>query len=454
MRAPGPSLLLLAALLALPARPGEAEENPDRILFHDGDRLSGRLEGGSPGTGILWRHGEGSPPIVFRYGAVSEIRLGARPAASPAAQGRFRFANGDVAEGRLVELGPGHGVLETPEGSRLRFGRGGWQWAVFDRPPGRTVFSGPRGLEGWTRSEVELEDSPSGHWEYANGYFYASDTASIARDIRMPDRARVEFEYHWQGIPNLALALYTDSLGPISLGDLAGQPAFSKFYSVQFLYNYANILPVDQAVPLQRLGLGQIQIPSFLSERSARVDLRIDLSASSIALIMDGELIKTWTDPAGSGNMGTGIRLVHQGHGSSVAVGRLRVSEWDGKFETAPRLRPAGAGDLATLHTGESHAGRILSLAEGTLRLEAADGSPASLPLEDVAKIELAGVPGSPSPGPDGEPAALARSVSGLGLMRLELRSIGEGRLQGTSPNFGEVDLPLEAFGSLQLSPR
>ena len=450
----------------IPARPGSlllllllpslvAEDHRDRILLLGGDRLSGRLVEAAPEEGVRWRHHADHPPVLFRYPAVGSIELEERNEEAPwePRQGLLRFSNGDEIEGVLVAMTETGASLRTGDGSTLDFPRDRCQWMVFDRKPTPSLYSGPEGLAGWTRGDVSIDDLDSGHFEYTRGHFHAAKAASIARDLQLPDRARIEFVMHWRGIPNLALALYTDSLQPINLGDLAGEPAFKSFYSVQFLHNYANILVIEQDAPLQRLGLGQIQVPAFRNERSAHIDLRIDKSRASISLLVDGDLIKTWTDPKGFTAGGTGIRLVHQGGGSALAIGRLRLSPWDGEIGTPPTLRSMAEDDLVTLHDRQHLPGRVLSLRDGVLLLDRGEEAPHGIPLEEVARIEFAGVADPGVPEPSGA-RVLVGHLARRGSVRLELSRIGEGRLQGTSPNFGAVDLPVRSFKLLEFNPR
>ena len=443
-----------AALLCLAAPSGRAQaQYRDVLHLHNGDVLAGTLQSILPEEGVLWQYDPDFPSVQFRYEAVRKIQLQpVMPPVEPESfQGLFRLADGDELVGRLQELNADQVTMQTRYGGQLIFHRNRWQWVLFDDEPVESVFSGPKGLEGWTRSDVSVQHLESGKWLYRDQAFYAHKAASIARDVKLPDVARIRFDFQWKGIPNLALALYTDYLHPVNLGDLAAEPKFGGFYSLQFLHNYANVLVVEQNAQLQRLGLGQIQVPAFVGKNRASIDIRVNKPQASLALLVDGKLVKIWVDNNGFSGEGTGIRLVHQGMGSSIRVSQLRIEPWNGQLEQPPAIRAKETSDALTRRDGERREGEIQTIRDGKVQL-ASDQEPVELPLADIRKIEFGGIPNRPVR-PQADELTVTAKFAGRGLIRLNLRELREGRLQGDSPNYGLLDLDLRTFEELLFGP-
>ena len=109
----------------------------------------------------------------------------------------------------------------------------------------------------------------SGQWTYRNGAFYAGKTASIARDLKLPDVAEIQFDLAWKGALNLAIALYTDSLLPILLTAKDQAPDFGGFYSLR-LHNATEALICGRSKNWSLIRqLGQLLYPVPQQQRPA-----------------------------------------------------------------------------------------------------------------------------------------------------------------------------------------
>src|SRR5207302_1707062 len=70
------------------------------------------------------------------------------------------------------------------------------------------IYSGPVGIEGW-----QQEPANPSPWSCINGALYSNAVGSIGRDVRLPDVARIEFDWSWKtNNPQLQLSIYTDQL--------------------------------------------------------------------------------------------------------------------------------------------------------------------------------------------------------------------------------------------------
>lgn len=423
----------------------------DILRLENGDQLAGHLISASPTNGVTWQHGPTVPASRFHYESVVTIDLeSAERSLEPSwSRSLLHLSNGDQLTGRLLEITETDAALESWYGGVLRLPRNRWQWIVFEDVPEEPLYAGPVGLEGWTVGDVSMARVQSGDWVYHENAFYATKAASIARNLDLPERSQIEFDLHWKGTLNLAFALYTDYLHPVSLANKDTEPDFGGFYSLQLNSYFANVLMVKQGIPLQYLG--QVQTPAFAKKRKAHIDIRVDKAADSIALLVDGQLIKQWVDKTGFAGEGTGVRMVHQGQGA-IRFANFRVLPWNGQFDEAPSVRSTAEEDLVTLRNGDKLIGDVLAVQSDTIRMSLIGGE-TEMPLKAVKKIEFAGVA-------DLKPKAISFTnrvsgrFAGLGSIDVDLESIENNRLKGFSQNFGTVDLDLRAFDRLSFGER
>lgn len=384
--------LLLAACLARAAE--EASKKApvrDSLLFKNGDVLHGVLSAIEPEAGVQLNRPDAPQPLFFTPELLSEIQLSARPNAptNAANQCVVRLINDDQLQGTLLSYDGEKLLLDTWYAGRLTLSNK-WIAMILPQTAARQiVFEGPAGLEGWTMGNVNnpiLTDT--GQWMYRNGALYAVKSASIARDVKLPDMASLSFDMEWRGFFHVAIALYTEYLQPVNLANKETEPKFGGFYSLQINPFSANLLPVKQNDPLKYLGQATLQT-SLAQKSSAHIDLRINKAKRIIALMIDGVLVKQWIDPDDFAGSGTAIRFVHQGQGA-VKLTNIRVTDWDGQFEDVPILTPNKTQDISRLRNGDRILGVVKSIEDGKMNVTGA-GTPLQIPLSRVKQIELAG---------------------------------------------------------------
>ena len=199
----------------------------------------------------------------------------------------------------------------------------------------------------------------AGQWVYRNGAFYANKPASLARDIGLPDVAEIEFDLTWKGALNLAIALYTDSLQPILLSSKDNGPDFGGFYSLRIQSVFMQLMRIKKHEALGQSSLGDLVVPSLSQSNRVHMDLRVSKPRHSIAMFIDGALIKQWIDPNGFAGEGKGVRFVQNPPGGAVKISNLRVSHWDGVFEDTRPAEVDPSRDTAWLSDGSAVAGTI-----------------------------------------------------------------------------------------------
>ncbi len=441
--------LLVAALLAwLPPLGGAVAAGPvnDGIYFANGDRLRGELITFDPEKGLLWRHPDAAKEMTARTASVMKVRLGERAGntTKPAFPVLVRLINQDELEGSLVAVLDDKIILQTWYAGELGIPRSSIESIVPQSPRPGLLFEGPTGLEGWTQGKPPIPDAEPSGWVYHQGAFLATQSASIARDFKLPNLVDIQFDVAWKGFFNLAIALYADSLFPINLAQKENAPDFGGFYSLQLNNNSVNILVVSKQRPITSLGAAFMPLAN--TKNSMHVAIRVNKPDQTINLLIDGALVKQWKEPTEFAGTGTILRFVNQ-TASIMKLSNLTVAEWDGRMDATTNKAPDPKSDFVLLMNNDTVAGRLQKFADGKLTVESPLG-PLAIPLLRVAQVRLA-----ETARPAGAAAAHTPQAFFVtrGRVTVAIERVEQGQLVGKSPLFGPVKITLGALKLLQL---
>lgn len=421
---------------------------PDCIYFRNGDLLYGKLASIDPQSAVRWTRSDAPQSIEFKPDAISHIDFPPRhTAASRAASScKIVFGNGDSLEGDLVSAANATITLDTWYAGRLSIPRRAMQSLAFT-PRDPAVFDGITGLDGWTEGgAAKAFEGEAGDWVYRNGAFYTDKPASIARDLKLPGMADIQFDLAWKGGLNLAVALYTDSLQPILLTSKESGPDFGGFYSLRFFSSMITLMPIRKNDPLR--SLGEIIIPALQLKTHAHIDLRVNKPEGKIALFFDDSLVKEWTDPAGFVGEGTGLRFV-ENPGGSLKLSNLRVTKWNGLLEADLGNAPELTHDLLTMETGSRLSGTVGDIANGQISLTTTNG-PLEVPMVKAASIEFAHAPADVG---RLEGTVVRAMFARGGAISCQLVSWSAEGVVLASPEFGRARFNPEVFSRLQFVP-
>jgi hypothetical protein len=418
----------------------------DTLLFRNGDLLYGKLDSIDPQHAIRWRHSDVEELIEFRPENISEIQFSPVPGAvrGPGELSRLQLQNGDELEGSIASFDRDNVLLQTWYAGQVTIPRDWVKLIVPVLPEGATLFNGPSGLDGWTMGKAVSALGDAGQWHYRSGAFYATNAASIARDVNLPDVGIIEFDLNWQGLFQMAIALYTDYLHPINLVNKETEPDFGGFYSLQLNSFSANLLVVKKDDPLRYLG--QVSVPGFNQKNSARIEIRASKPKRSVALLVDGHLVKQWIDSEGFAGEGTCIRMVHQGQGK-VRMSNIRVAEWDGHFDDTPPAQFSHKQDLAKLRNGDKVSGHLQTIKDGKLVI-ALEQSMLEIPLSRVKQVEMAAKPAESALPPKNFVRAFFKRG---GFVTFELDSWENNRVSGVSAKLGPISIDSAAFSRVEV---
>lgn len=421
----------------------------DSLLFLNGDILLGELESIRGDKIVTWRRGDVAEPIEFSGTNLFEIHFSpVKQTILSATNGcRVALRNGDLLEGKLLQFDSKQLVLDTSFAGKLTFPR-----EVIERieplpPEHEPVFSGPTGLDGWIMGKVNaFAAGEAGQWKYTNGAFYATRAASIARDLKLPDVARIEFDLAWKGVLQSAIALYTGYMQPVNLQTKDAGPDFGGFYSLQINSFVSALMRVKKDEPLKYME-GQVPIPAFSQKNQAHIELLVSKPKHSVALLVDGALVKEWVDKEGFAGTGTGMRFVHQGQGA-VKLSNLRIAEWNGKMRSKSTDTPAGEEDVARLLNGDKVSGKLEIFRDGKLLFSTPNGKLA-IPFERISESFL----GGKSTQATDEPENVRAFFHDGGRISFHVERWDAKGILAESPNFGRATFAPESFERAQLNP-
>mgnify|MGYP003575036949 CR=1 FL=1 len=441
-------VLFPAILLAAQDTPDKTSEKVgrDSILFRNGDMLYGALQSIDRENGISWHRPDAIIPFTFSTEMVSQLEFAGLDRAMPSASSnlcQIQLVNGDEFQAGLIAYDGETLTVETWFGGTLQFPKNTVALIAPLGMPKPRLFAGPVGVEGWTMGKINVGALvDTGQWVYQDGAFFALKSASIARDLDLPDTASIQFKLEWRGFFHIAIALYTQHLHPINLANKETEPEFGGFYSLQLNPFSANLLPVKQHEPLRYLGQASLQ--ALAQTNAANIDIRVSKSKKLIALLINGVLIRQWVDEDFAGS-GTAVRFVHQGQGA-VKLSDIRVTGWDGQFEEPISLTPNKSQDLARLKNGDRVIGTVQQIRDGKMTIQASNTT-LDIPITRVKQVEIA----SDSPAiPKITPQTVrAFFNSGLGSLTFDLDKWTEEELGATSKNFGTATFKPDAFSRI-----
>ena len=452
----------LAAFL-LAALPLRAQPATDVFQFLDGSTLHGSLAGIDPEKGIRWQHPASAAPLEFLPRNAHLIRFSQAappPALSPAQQTcRFRFVNGDELTGNLLALDATHIELETWFAGKVRAPRAGVQSLAFLARGFTTLYDGPDNLDGWNAGPTPTA------WQLHDGVLTASANAFLGRDLKLPAQSRIEFELGSAGAINLYVSLYTDAVARFNFA--------SSGYQFNLGLGYANLMRGQGQLGMQHLGQAQIPMPP--PGKRMKVEIRSDLVAGSLALLVDGNVVQQWTDPnpakpaepvlapdlpptvadavrdaaraRGPVLPGTGLSFFAMNGG--IQLSALKVTAWDGRPIEPELVSTNLTGHLVRLANQDRALGTVEAIHDGRLVLVAATGR-LEIPLARVTQMILASAAAPPTNRLAGELHARLSSGETVALTRPHWNGT---RLAGVSTHFGPLQLETRWVRSLRFNP-
>lgn len=438
--------------MAVPVPPGAVGEPPaalvpaqaaaapgsDVLQFLNGDALHGELMGiGLSSNRVTWKHRGVAQPVDFDAAGVSEIRLAARAVEGRRpARGMVWLTNGDQFDGDIVSLDGTNLVLDTWYAGRLTVRRAMVARIAPQQTSSAVVYEGPKSLDEWSsRGGVRNKT-----WEFRNGGLYPVVPVPLGRIIEnMPDTVRIDFDVAWRS-RNPYFSFWFFHTNP-------DEPQGDAYYMTIMAGRRVELNRMRSNSGSQNLGSADIAQNAEDAAGKSRFSILADRTKGTIALLIDGTLVREWKDSKDFKAGGKALTFMPQSQ-RDLRFSNIRVSAWNGQVPQKQEAATVKEEDCVTLLNGDSLSGQILGIAGGQVKMKTSYAT-LDIPVARVSETTLA--PGSSARARRRNGDVRARFADG-GSVTMMLVRLGEGRIAGTSENWGEAQMPVSAFQSLELN--
>lgn len=433
------ALVLGSALpppLAQRSEPEAARSVSGGLLeFTDGSILHGRMASIDPATGLQWRHDASAQPLRLGPKHLSNIQFNTATAPLPEflPTARFYFRNGDEILGNLDSMTTSDASITSWFGGSLQCRRSSLGAVLLSNKGYRLLYEGPGNTEGWRTGR-----NPKS-WQLKDLGFEAQAADLLGRDFGLKGSSVIEFDLAWAGTFSMSITLYAQVIDRFD---------YSTSAYVMYLGSAAISLQRVQAGAGASL-LGQVQLPDFIRNRRARIEIRCNREEGTITLVIDGAVVQRWRDNAGWVANGPGLVFFSQVEPRGLRISNIRVAEWDGRFDAEMLSTAPKELDVLLLANRDKVFGRIEKIEEGKIHIESRQ-TKLTVPMQRVNYIRFR--EDDPTPDPAKTPWLVRAAFPGGEGISFQLSKWEEGFVTGSSPLFGEVSFKAGLVRSLRFN--
>ena len=403
---------------------------PDVLTFLNGDRLQGKLVGIDAEGTILWTYPEAKAPLQFLSKNAEKIVISGGAPAKTEHAFTIKLLNGNQFPADIVSLDGEKLVVTTWYGGQMTVVRKMIDYIV-PRQKSSLLFEGPTSMEGWASGRGNGKT-----WQYKDGALTNSKQGIIGRDLKLPAKAKLDFDVAWTGNFSLLVSLYVPSVENYS----------NNCYMLQLNSGYI-YLNRNSSRGGQN-NLGQVQIEEMNRKNKAHIALRMNKEQKTIALLMDGALVKQWKDPGEFAGTGTGICFYAQGQGT-IKISAIEMSEWDGRMDELGSDASVGLEqDTVSMLNKDKVSGKLNKIENKNLSFASSFAS-LDIPLDRVGRIDFAGDKKNTE---KADAREIKLNMVGAGNISIRLEKMTKDKAIGTSQSLGKLDLRPEAFRQIDFN--
>lgn len=352
---------------------------------------------------------------------------------------RIELYNGDILPVRITSMDAGLINVESPVLGTLAIPRDTVSSLQLGIVPKKVVYSGPKGIEGWSR-----DGSGAQAWDYEDGGFLATGQGALMRDVELPRKFILKFTFGWQNQPNFQFCFAHPPMA---------QGARHDRYIAEFSGSGFGVFRETtnrMRTPIILLA----RSPEQIAKRSMEVEIRVDRTRGLLELHIDGELEGRYTDPIEPIPEGTCVSIVSNApRESGQNVRNIMILDWDDRGDRhRSEERGDGKADSLIGRYGERFGGKLEGIrANGgsTVYVFKSDfqKDPLELPEEEVSTLFLGGQ-GKPSK--SGTTGGLILGLRGQGSMRVSSCVIEGDSVKVEHPLLGSLKFGREGISSLE----
>ncbi len=414
-----------------------AAEGADKLTLINGDSLHGTLLSIDPSEyGLRWQHASATAPIDFGLKAIAQVKLAPRetPRRRPN-DARVRLTNDDLIDGQIVHLTDTELALDTWYSGRVVVRRPMLKSMAPNASSSPDIYSGPTDFDSWTTHQSGRQA-----WHLKKGALYAATSYAIGRTIeKMPDMANIQFDAAWTyQYPSFYFSFFSDNLTSYSGNCYALR---IRSTSVRF-YRYSS----NQGSH----SMASIDVPELAKTKQATFTILADRKNRAFTLLVNGRMVKQWTDTGASPGPGKGI-VFDPDSETPMKFQNISITEWDGevpKQGAAPQVE--SEEDVIQFVNEDKVSGHLASIANGNATFKTSYAS-LDVPLARAVRIDMSSKTAERARR-NGSDIRAHFAGANAGIVTVGLERILEQSVKGQSENFGPIQMPLAAFGLLEFN--
>lgn len=417
--------ILLFASIVVPAA-------ADLVTLSDGGRLTGSVTALDGDT--LTLDSPLSPdPVRLRAGGISQVRFDEQETTTATHDARLILTNGDRLPCDLTAISPESVRVSTGFAGELEIARASIATLQLGIRPRRVLYSGPRSLKDWNISEG---------WQLDAGALVSNGRGSISRALEpMPKTFSIQFDLVWREPPNFQFYFCSPS-------EIPGGGKIDRYY-LQF-GSAGFELKRQSSGPATYHTLGSIaRRPSSFPDSRATVELRVDLSARRIEMLIDGEPSGRFDDPLETAPEGN--RIIFVGNEDKPGAHRIegiKLRAWNPAGDRQlDENRGDTEGDSFIDIDGERFTGKLIGRAPDDASIilfkSPHDPKPWRVPVDRVSTLFFS------KPDPDAAKPPLVVGLADHGFLGAGSCRFGSRKATLTHPLIGEIAIDRTAIRSV-----
>ena len=298
-----------------PATPAPLPSGPV-LHLKGGGFLTGDLKNSENPKAITWQSPSFRDPFIFGLGNISSVNYQLpKEIRKPTGEYSFELSDGDLIFGSLIQVNEADIEIETTHFGKLKVARACLQRVYRWHDGADLIYLGPNGLNGWKPSALTKDA-----WREESGQLVTEkDGATIVADLKLPEKAAVEFEIGWASKPDFDLAFGTGP-DPDTVYKAQG------FHIEVWDGNLVVQRETEQEADVESL----VEVGKLPKAGQARFIAYIDQTAGRIAVYSHkGQKIADLKVSAKEPKIGSCVSLTNKR--GDVRLERLRISRWNGE---------------------------------------------------------------------------------------------------------------------------
>jgi len=407
--------------------PGE-----DLLQFFNDDRLHGTLTA-ITNDALTWSSPDSLTPLNLALNNVKVIDLALPAATGPTTSGAMvELTNGDSFGGRIVSLDEETLVLATEFAGELKIARC-MVGALYPNAGGtRALYSGPGELSDWIQQN-------SSSWFMEEEALCSRGSNPIGRSIEgLPDQVAFEFDMEWTSSADFSFSFLSDNL----------QPYNGNAYALRFRPSAIQLTRCTQNNGSQTIGTHEAPELFGSNKRTANIQVLVDKKQRTFVVLVDGQKIKEWADPAGM-FAGLGSNIVFQSSSSSyrIKISKVVVRKWNGRI---PGAKSTGSKDedLVRFGNDDKVSGSLKRIAEDEALLQTRYAE-MKVPVDRIECVVFAEAGMARARRNSGD---IRAHFAGGDSLTFQLAGLDATNIKGSSENWGEAVMPLRLFKRLEFN--